>query len=146
MARARTVPGTPDTTPLFTDLFRTSYYYDDENEFSLISADEITDAGISVYRIGYTTEVEHNWGSVPPAGPTTKEIYTLSLLIDKESFRLVSRIVEKDYSTIPSGTPNSTWWQMDRRNDFYDYNQPVVLEIPDDYFPWTEPAVSNPAP
>jgi len=82
--------------------------------------------------------VHGDWG----AGPVS-ENYKAILLIDKESFRIVSWISEKDYSREPDGTPGVTSWQMDTRIDYYDFNQPIVVDLPDEYIKWSEPAVSN---
>jgi len=89
------------------------------HDFELISTDEITSDGVAVYRIGYTEDrvkrgtnrsgyAEHFevvWGARP-----VSVFYTDTLLIDKESFRVVSHVVDLDYSSEPSELREVTSW------------------------------------
>jgi len=117
------------------------------HDFELISTDEITSEGVAVYRISYTEDrVQHGtnrsgfaehfevvWGARP-----VSELYTDTLLIDKESFRVVSHVIDLDYRSEPSELREVTSWQTHINIDYYDINEPVVIEVPDEYVPWEE--------
>ena len=104
-----------------------------EHELSLVSSNEITSDGAGVYRVGYTENYESFAGDI-----NLSVVFTSSLLIDKESFRVVSRIFEKDYSSDPYGPDRISSWQTHAKIDYYDYNHPVVIEVPDEYVPWEQ--------
>lgn len=117
-----------------------SFLYQDGIE--LVSTDEITEDGVKVYRLGSTEKVEHFW-----SGDPVLETRTVSLLIDKESFRIVTRIIDKNYTrnivdaTDSEPSTKSDRWQMVHTEHYYDFNEPVVIEVPDDYIPWADVAV-----
>ena len=115
-----------------------------QHDFELISTDEVTSDGVAVYRIAYTEDrverwgqrsgyaenFERNWGTRP-----ISELYTSALLIDKESFLVVSHVADLDYSSEPSELREVTSWQRHIKIDYYDINEPVVIEVPDEYMP-----------
>ncbi|MCH8909936.1 MAG: hypothetical protein IH867_04270 [Chloroflexi bacterium] len=117
-----------------------SFLYQDGIE--LVSTDEVTEDGVKVYRLGSTEKVEHFW-----SGDPVSETRTVSLLIDKESFRIVTTIIDKNYTrnivdaTDSEPSTKSDRWQMVYTEHYYDYNEPVVIEVPDDYIPWPDVAV-----
>ena len=122
-----------------------SFLYEDGIE--LLSTDEVTEDGVRVYRLGFTREFEHSW-----SGDLVSETRTVSLLIDKESFRIVTRIIDKNYTrnivdaTASEPSTKSDRWQMVHTEHYYEYNEPVVIEVPDDYIPWSDVAVLSSAP
>lgn len=122
------------------------------HDFELISTNEVTSDGVAVYRIAYTEDrvkrwahspgyaenFERNWGARP-----ISVLYTTALLIDKESFRVVSRVSDLDYRSEPSELREVTSWQRHIKIDYYDINEPVVIEVPDEYVPWEELVTLN---
>ncbi len=116
----------------------------------LISRDEVTDDGIRVYRIEIIGHYDppHVEGISSDGGRTFGlETRTTSLLIDKESYRLVamsisSRYVSNFYDESSSEPPaNIEWAETLYTERYYDYNEPIVVEVPDEYVPWSDDAV-----
>ncbi len=133
-------PSSEPRTPTPPSVGFLSFLYEDG--LALVSTDEVTEDGVSVYRFESTEQFEHAWG-----GDQVSETLTTSLLIDKESFRIVTRIVDKNYrrnivdATEGERPAKPDWWQTVFTEHYYDYNQPVVIEVPDEYVPWSDDAV-----
>jgi hypothetical protein len=123
-------PGGP-TPNLASELFRS---FLDENGVELLSSNEVTDAGVAVYRLGDKKLFTILENSIDVG----TQIRSTTVLVDQKTFRIVTGIIEQDYETPLEGhTPGTT------TEHFYDYNEPVVIEIPDNYVPWSEPVASN---
>ena len=122
------------------------------HDFELISTDEVTSGGVAVYRIAYTEDRVKRWAQSPGYAENFEVVwgarpvsvlYTTALLIDKESFRVVSRVADLDYRSEPSELREVTSWQKHIKIDYYDINEPVVIEVPDQYVPWEELVTLN---
>ena len=121
-----------------------SLLYDDE--LVLASTNEVTDAGVLVYRLQVGKNFELSSAS-PNYREYELESRTKSLLIDKKTYRIVERIIEHrkknnsfDESSDEPGT-DIEWWQTVYTERYYEYNEPVVIEVPAEYVPWSDAAV-----
>jgi len=75
---------------------------------------------------------------------------TTTLLISEETNRIItffrdSRKEIYDVSTLDEIEPDTqSWWYENFQTiHYYDFNEPVVIAIPDNYVPWSQPVASN---
>lgn len=128
-----------------------------EKSMQLISYDEIADDGTRVYRLEFSKEQNYFSGdgddqSEPPIYETQTRV---TLLIDQNTFLFVSRIariqnvsrLNLDETTLveinPPDAENLKPFVetiLTVTEHFYDYNEPVVIELPGEYEPWIESA------
>ena len=122
-----------------------SFLYADD--IQLISTNELTDDGRSAYRIGFINNFEPPYsesGNPEDVHAFLVHSYQDSYLIDAESFHIVSRTTTKlyksDFFDDASGKPRSNieWYETLVTANFYDFNAPVVIEVPGAYVPWAE--------
>ena len=106
----------------------------------LRSTTERNDDGAWVYRLEYTEES----GRFANGG---YEVVTDSrtVLIDQYTNRIVTVFRDSLHEVyfISEGetiTPDtkSRWYESVQTYNYYDYNEPVVIEVPDDYVPWEQ--------
>ena len=123
--------------------------YLDADGIELMSSDEVTDDGTKVYRLG--TIENYDQLLVETSGQTGDPAWgvhtrTTSMLIDQESFRIVARVFDKLYKNSfydkSSSDPrtNTEWAQTIYTVQIYDYNEPIVIEAPAEYVPWSDSA------
>jgi hypothetical protein len=112
---------------------------------SLRSTTERSEDGAWVYRLEYTEES----GRFANGGYEIV-VNSNTVLIDQYTNRIVTvfRDSRHDVYFISEGetiTPDtkSRWYESVQTYNYYDYNQPVVIEVPDEYVPWEELVVSN---
>jgi hypothetical protein len=116
----------------------------DENDIELRSTNERTEDGVEVYRLVFSEKYEQP----VRGGEYMIEVRTNSLLVSKESFRIIAwlqdahgdRYAVSAASEIDADT-HFRWGEEFRITEFYDFNEPVVIEIPDSYVPWSDDAV-----
>ncbi|MCZ6619511.1 MAG: hypothetical protein O7E57_15420, partial [Gammaproteobacteria bacterium] len=107
------------------------------NGMHLVSDNEVTDDGVRVYHLEIIANFKHSWGS-----DITSETRTTTLLIDRDTYKLVARTVHKHYqhaspeSLNGESSTSPDWWQMLYTERYYDYDEPIIVEAPDDYIPW----------
>lgn len=115
-----------------------------EDDIELISTNETADNGEKVYRLAFTSMLD---GFINEEEVQTAR--TTSVLINQETFRIVSFIQEKypsfkwsnDWSQNVSYVD---WWLSNvYTQHYYDYNLPVVLEAPEKYVPFEETVMSR---
>jgi hypothetical protein len=116
--------------------------YLDAPDIELVSANEITDEGVKVFRLEFSEAPRP--ASTDTDTPITEnflkpEIHT-TLLISQETFRFVSVV---DKSRMPDGITADADGEpvlVNWTNTFelYDYNVPNVIEAPDEYVLWSE--------
>lgn len=111
----------------------------------LRSTSERSDDGAWVYRLEYTEES----GRFANGGYEVV-VSSNTVLIDQYTNRIVTVFIDSrhDVYFISEGeqiTPDtkSRWYESVQTYNYYDYNQPVVVEVPDEYVPWEELVVSN---
>lgn len=111
----------------------------------LVSSNEVMDDGRAVYRLE-VTETSERLVAGPDNRPAIQhrqvETRKTSLLIDKESFRIVARVFdtlwESYFYDVSSNEPPeyAGWDRMVDTEEVYDYNASLVIEPPDEYVPW----------
>ena len=121
----------------------------DMNDINLRSTDERSEDGTKVYRLEFSERHEQ-----PTRGAREYAIQesTHTLLVSKESFRIVAWIQDSHAdiysvsaaSEIDSDT-HSRGGDDFRITEYYDFNEPVVIEVPDEYVPWSDDAVLSSA-
>lgn len=102
-----------------------------EETMRLVATDEITGDGVEVYRIQSTESHSHIVGD----NEHFTTLVAISVLIDKQTFRVVSVISDKDINHDPADGES---WQITHNYEYYDYNQPIVVNVPNEYVPWEE--------
>ncbi len=111
-----------------------------EPEIELLATNEIVASGNHVYRLRFT-------GNYTNQSKQNHEITTVSttILIDQESFRIITVFRDKtsnyyDDLTADEITPDTRfrWVQSISVDYFYDFNEPIAIEIPENYIPWNE--------
>ena len=121
----------------------------DRNDIKLRSTNERTEDGNEeVYRLEFSETYEQALRE----GGFLVEVRTTTLLVSQESFRVVAwlqdahgdRYAVSAASEINEDT-HSRWGESFNITEFYDFNKPVVIEVPDSYVPWSEAAVLSPA-
>jgi hypothetical protein len=138
----QSIPGERTATDL------ASYRFLDElsaENLKLRSVNQATSKdGMHVYRLEYTETHEQ-----PNGGGYEIKTLTTTLLISEETSRIVtsfrdSRAEIYDVSTREEIDSDTRYWWYENlyTTHFYDFNEPVVIVIPDSYVPWSEPIVS----
>jgi hypothetical protein len=101
--------------------------------------------GMHVYRLEYTKTNER-----PIRSGYEMSTSTTTLLISEETNRIItffrdSRKEIYDVSTLDEIEPDTqSWWYENFQTiHYYDFNEPVVIAIPDNYVPWSQPVASN---
>ena len=119
-----------------------SFLYEDGIE--LVSTTGVTEGGVRVYEIALS-EISKLPSNNAGGTKDAMRIRTTTVLIDQETFRFVSRIyyTRWDYSAAPQygRSDNVDWAELIHTEHFFDYNEPVVIEVPDEYLPWSDDAV-----
>lgn len=115
----------------------------DNGHGQIISRDEVTPAGVRVYPVESVGRFE-----IPPGNTTAKshdlQIRTVTFLIDHETFRLITRITKYQFENINlSGSTDSLvatreWSQTINTEQFFDYDETIEIEAPDEYTPSQE--------
>jgi len=119
-----------------------------EDDIELRSTNERTEDGVEVYRLVFSEKYEQP----TRGGGYIIEVRTNTLLVSKESFRIVAwlqdshgdRYAVSAASEIDADT-HSRWGKEFGITEFYDFNEPVVIEVPDEYVPWRDDAVLSSA-
>jgi hypothetical protein len=111
----------------------------DLDDLILVSTNDLTDEGIEVFRFQSTEKIEH---PDRPNGPES-ELFTKTVLISKQTFRIVSKTDYKDLSRDAKGSAEPASWQYKYTRNYYDYNEPIVVEVPASYVPWSESVASS---
>jgi hypothetical protein len=120
----------------------------DMADIELRSTDERTeDRSEEVYRLVFSQKYEQ----AKRTGGYVVEVRTNALLISKESFQIVAWLQDShgDIYTVDSASEidsdtYSQWAEDFRITNFYDFNEPIVIEVPENYLSWDEqnPVVS----
>ncbi len=130
-----------------------SFLYEDDIE--LISTDALTSDGRSAYRIGFVKNFNPPYSESNIFDNNRQFLvhnYTDSYLIDAESFLIVSRATIKLYKSNffdeSSSEPgdNIEWVETTSTTDYYDYNEPVVIDVPGEYVLWSGDVVLSSVP
>ena len=119
----------PNTGPMSsTPLSETVFESLNEDTVRLIAIDELSDDGVEVYRIQST----ESHSQIVGGKERLATLVTTAVLIDKQTFQVVSAISDKLINHDPADDES---WQITHKYDYYDYNQPIVVNVPNEYVP-----------
>ena len=121
-----------------------------EDDIELRSTNERTEDGVEVYRLVFSEKHEQ---PVRGGGEYVIVVRTYTLLVSKESFRVVAWFFDthgeiyavSSASEIGADT-HSRWGKDFGITEYYDFNEPIVIEIPDSYVPWSQPVAAVQTP
>ena len=108
----------------------------------------MTDDGSHVFRLEVLETIDIPDNNADGRSIELKTVNT-TYLIDRESFRCVSRTVEYAYENIvfvetPGGpTVRREWSKTLYEEDYYDFDVPIVVEAPEEYIPWSGPVARD---
>jgi hypothetical protein len=111
----------------------------DLDALKLVSTGDLTDEGIEVFRFQSAERIEH---PDRDGGPVS-ELFTKTVLISKQTFRIVSKTEYKDLRRDTEGRADPASWQYKYTRNYYDYNEPIVVDVPESYIPWSQPVASS---
>jgi len=124
---------------------------DDLNDITLISTSDTLTDGSNAYRL----EIDDFWASSNDddpqgVGAIKNRQSHYALVIDQQTFRFVSLVTINTHEIEAHGTlngvANSEIVKVTQTStyNFYNYNQPVEIEVPNEYKPWVDPRASTP--